>query len=149
MIFLHFHRLNQIEQTIPETYIKRASQRLSIYKALGTINSVEELWDFRRGIEDRFGLIPETFLNIFRNREIRLWGQSFGVESIEHKMNSLRIQFRDISRINPEKLIKLLFEKERKLSYIPEDTIEIHNVPAEMISIIQGLKSLEKVFMSN
>ena len=139
-------RLDHIDQTIPESYIRSTSQRLSLYKALGTLPTKEDLWDFRNGIENRFGALPESVLNIFRNAEVRLWGQLHGVETIEHDSNRLRIQVKDASKLNHEKLIEWLCEQETALSYIPENTLDYKNVPPEMTAILKGLKKLETVF---
>ena len=139
-------RLDHIDQTIPESYIRSTSQRLSLYKALGTLPTKEDLWDFRNGIENRFGALPESVVNIFRNAEVRLWGQLHGVETIEHDSNRLRIQVKDASKLNHEKLIEWLCEQETSLSYIPEKTLDYKNVPPEMTAILKGLKKLEKVF---
>ena len=84
-------KLNQIDQMIPESYISSTSQRLSLYKAVGTLPTKGELWEFRNGIEDRFGMLPEPVLNIFRQAEIRLWGQLHGVEKIEHELSLIHI----------------------------------------------------------
>ena len=139
-------RLDHIDQTIPESYIRSTSQRLSLYKALGTLPTKEDLWDFRNGIENRFGALPESVVNIFRNAEVRLWGQLHGVETIEHDSNRLRIQVKDASKLNHEKLIEWLCEQETALSYIPENTLDYKNVPPEMTAILKGLKKLETVF---
>ncbi len=139
-------RLDHIEQSIPESYIHSSSHRLSLYKALGTLPTKEELWEFRNGVEDRFGILPESVLNIFRNAEVRLWGQLHGVEKIEHEQNRLRIQVKDASRLNHEKLVGWLCEQETPLSYIPENTLDYKNVPPEMNAILKGLKNLEQVF---
>jgi transcription-repair coupling factor (superfamily II helicase) len=139
-------RLDHIDQAIPESYIRSTSQRLSLYKALGTLPTKEDLWDFRNGIENRFGALPESVLNIFRNAEVRLWGQLHGVETIEHDHNRLRIQLKDASKLNHEKLIEWLCEQETALSYIPENTLDFKNVPPEMPAILNGLKKLEQVF---
>jgi len=141
-------RLEHIEQKIPETYIKSSSKRLSFYKALGIISTKEELWDFRHGIEDRFGALPKSVLNIFWNAEIRLWAQLHGVESIEHKIERLRIKIKDTSRLEHSKIIEWLCKKDSKLSYIPENTLDLLNVAADMNSILKGLRKLENVFNS-
>ena len=85
-------------------------------------------------------------LNIFRYAEVRLWGQLHGVQKIEHGRNRLRIQVKDASRLNHEKLIEWLCEEETQLSYIPENTLDYKNVPPEMAAILNGLKKLEQVF---
>ncbi|MBC8259427.1 MAG: transcription-repair coupling factor [SAR324 cluster bacterium] len=139
-------RLDHIEQAIPESYIRSTSQRLSLYKSVGTLPTRESLWDFRNGVENRFGMLPESVLNIFRNAEVRLWGQLHGVEKIEHDRSRLRIQVKDAAKLNHEKLIEWLCEQNTDLSYIPENTLDLKNIPAEMPSILNGLKQLEKVF---
>ena len=139
-------RLDHIEQSIPESYIRSTSQRLSLYKALGTLATKEDLWDFRNGVENRFGALPESVLNIFRNAEVRLWGQLHGVEKIEYDRNKLRIQVKDASKLNHEKLIEWLCEDKSALSYIPENTLDFKNVPPDMTEILNGLIKLEQVF---
>ena len=94
-------RLDTVDVTIPEDYIGSTSQRLSLYKAFGTIESDEALWDFRSGIEDRFGPMPESLVNLFMTAQIRLWAQRFGVESVHHSKQCLRLQIRDSSRLQP------------------------------------------------
>ena len=139
-------KMDHIEQSIPESYIQSSSHRLSLYKALGTISTKEDLWEFRNGVEDRFGLLPESVLNIFRSAEVRLWGQLNGVDKIEHERNRLRIQVKDPSKLNHEKLIHMLFEQETPLSYIPENILDYKNVPPEMNAILKSLKMIEQVF---
>ena len=138
--------LGHIDQAIPEDYIRSTSQRLSLYKALVTIPTKEDLWDFRNGIENRFGVLPESVLNIFRNAEVRLWGQLHGVVTIKHEQNRLRIMVKDSSKLNHEKLVEWLSKSDTGLSYIPENTLDYKNVPPEMKAILNGLKELEKVF---
>ena len=140
-------RLEHIDQTIPETFIKSTSQRLSIYKSLGSMASEEELWQLRNAIEDRFGNLPQSVINFFKFCEIRLWGQFFGVESIEHKTEKLRIRFRDTSKINHTKLIELLSEKKSNLSYSHENTLTLNNVPSDINNIFKRLIKLEEVFI--
>ena len=93
-------KLNQIDQLIPESYISSTSQRLSLYKVVGDLPTKEDLWEFRNGIEDRFGMLPEPLLNIFRQAEIKLWGQLHGVEKIEHERNRLRLQIKDPTKLD-------------------------------------------------
>jgi len=139
-------RLDHIDQAIPESYIRSSSQRLSFYKALGSLPTKEDLWEFRNGVEDRFGSLPESVLNIFRNAEVRLWGQLHGVEKIEHNRNRLRIQIKDPAKLNHDKLVECLCEKGSPLKYIPENTLDYNNVLPEMPAILKGLKKLERVF---
>tara|TARA_Y100001970_G_C14249101_1_gene870450 strand:- start:1008 stop:4550 length:3543 start_codon:yes stop_codon:yes gene_type:complete len=141
--------LYKIDQTIPESFIKKSSQRLSIYKAIGSLSSEEEIWDFRNGIEDRFGHLPESLSNILRNIEVKIWGQHFDAKSIEHKNEKLRIQFSNTSKINQNKLVKFLGRDNSNLIYSPDNSLILTNVAADMNSIIKRLKSLEEIFKDN
>jgi len=142
-------KLSQIDQLIPESFISSTNQRLSIYKAVGNLSTKEDLWEFRNGIENRFGMLPEPMLNIFRNAEIRLWGQLHGVEKIELNRNCLRLQIGDTSKLNHDKLVELLCNERAPLKYIPENILDLNDVPADMPEIISRLKQMEKVFIGN
>ena len=142
-------KLNQIDQLIPESYISSTSQRLSLYKAVGTLPTKEDLWEFRNGIEDRCGMLPEPVLNIFRQAEIRLWGQLHGVEKIEHERNRLRLQIKDTAKLDHAKLVEWLCDDQSSLKYIPENTLDLNDVPADMPAILSRLKQMEQVFIVN
>ena len=58
----------------------------------------------------------------------------------------MRIQVKDASKLNHEKLIEWLCEQETALSYIPENTLDYKDVPPEMTAILNGLKKLEQIF---
>ncbi|HJL88025.1 MAG: transcription-repair coupling factor [SAR324 cluster bacterium] len=139
-------RLDTVDVTIPEEYIVSTSQRLSLYKAFGTIESDEALWDFRSGIEDRFGPMPESLVNLFMTAQIRLWAQRFGVESVHHSKQRLRLQIRDSSRLQPDRLIEWLSEPQTPLRYVPENILDLQPVPPMIQAIQKSLKDVERVF---
>ena len=112
-----------------------------------TLPTKEELWELRNGIENRFGMLPESVLNIFRNAEIRLWGQLYGVEKIEHDRNRLRLQIKDSSKIDHNKLVEWLCDDNISIKYIPENILDLNDVPADMHTILNKLKQLEQVFI--
>ena len=141
-------KLNQIDQLIPESYISSTSQRLSLYKAVGSLPTKEDLWELRNGIEDRFGMLPEPVLNIFRHAEIKLWGQLHGVQKIEHERNRLRLQIKDTSKIDHNKLVKWLCDEQKSLKYTPNNTLDLNDVPADMPTILNRLKQMEQVFIN-
>ena len=81
-----------MEEKILKAYIKSTSQRLALYKHLSSIQEIDQLWELRAGIENRFGAIPESVINLFKEAQVRCWGQRFGVPAIEYKQNKLRLQ---------------------------------------------------------
>ena len=142
-------KLSQIDQMIPESYISSSNQRLSLYKAVGTLPTKEDLWEFRNGIENRFGILPEAVLNIFRHAEIRLWGQLHGVEKIEYEHNRLRLKIKDIAKLNHDKLVEWLCVDQTSLNYVPENTLNLNDVSADMPTILSRLKQMEHFFIVN
>ena len=140
-------KLSQIDQMIPESYIGSSNQRLSLYKAVGTLPTKEELWEFRNGIENRFGILPEAVLNIFRHAEIRLWGQLHGVEKIEYEHNRLRLKIKDTAKLDHDKLVEWLCDDQTSINYVPENTLNLNDVPADMPKILSRLKQMEHFFI--
>ena len=92
-------------------------------------------------------MLPESVLNIFRHAEIRLWGQLYGVEKIEHDRNRLRLQIKDSSKIDHNKLVEWLCDDHISIKYIPENILDLNDVPADMHTILNKLKQLEQVFI--
>ncbi len=142
-------KLSQIDQIIPESYIGSSNQRLSFYKAVWTLPTKEDLWEFRNGIENRFGILPEAVLNIFRHAEIRLWGQLHGVEKIEYENNRLRLKIKDTAKLDHDKLVEWLCDDQTSLNYVPENTLNLNDVPADMPTILSRLKQMEHFFIVN
>ena len=91
-------------------------------------------------------MLPEPVLNIFRQAEIRLWGQLHGVEKIEHERNRLRLKIKDSAKLDHAKLFEWLCDDQSSLKYIPENTLDLNDVPADMPAILSRLKQMERVF---
>jgi transcription-repair coupling factor (superfamily II helicase) len=94
-------------------------------------------------------MLPEPVLNIFRHAEIRLWGQLHGVEKIEHERNRLRLQIKDTAKLDHAKLVEWLCDDQTTLKYIPENTLDLNDVPPDMPAILSRLKQMEQVFKVN
>ena len=72
-----------------------------------------------------------------------------GVEKIEHERNRLRLQIRDAAKLNHKKLVEWLCDDHTSLKYIPDNTLDLNDVPADMLTIQNRLKQMEKVFIVN
>ena len=85
-------------------------------------------------------------MNLFMTAQIRLWAQRFGIESVHHNKQSLRLQIRDSSRLHPDRLIEWLSEPKTPLRYIPENTLDLQPVLPMIQEIQKSLKDVERVF---
>ncbi|OGC23790.1 transcription-repair coupling factor [candidate division WOR-1 bacterium RIFOXYC2_FULL_37_10] len=70
------------EGLIPESYIQDEQQRISIYRRLNLLSSLEELKDFKEELKDRFGEIPKEILKLFDFVELKIKAQKAGIISI-------------------------------------------------------------------
>ena len=135
-----------LEEKIPESYIKSTSQRLALYKHLSSIQEIDQLWELRAGIENRFGAIPESVINLFKEAQVRCWGQRFGVPAIEYKQNKLRLQLLPTTKMKHDALVEWLSEPNSPLRFHPETTLEMLQVPQSMDGILAGLQQFQRIF---
>jgi transcription-repair coupling factor (superfamily II helicase) len=78
---------------IPENYVTSISERLSLYTQLDDMKSEEELKNFQRAINDRFGPIPPEVKDMIEIVRVRWKAEVLGIEKIMLKNNNLRCFF--------------------------------------------------------
>ena len=138
--------MSSIVQEVPDAYISNTNKRLSLYKTLASLDSEDTLWNLRNGTEDRFGPLPEALLNLFKSTQVRIWAQERRVQTVELRGEKLRLQIAKPDALNHETLIHWLSEPDSALRYIPENTLEVRNVPPDFDAILGELRLLEEVF---
>ena len=129
-----------------KVYNSNTNKRLSLYKTLASLDSEDTLWNLRNGTEDRFGPLPEALLNLFKSTQVRIWAQERRVQTVELRGEKLRLQITKPDALNHETLIHWLSEPDSALRYIPENTLEVRNVPPDFDAILGELRLLEEVF---
>ena len=75
--------------------------------------------------------------------------QLHGGEKNEHERNRLRLQIKDTTKLDHARLVEWLCDEKSSLKYIPENTLDLNDVPAEMPVILSRLKQMEQVFIVN
>jgi transcription-repair coupling factor (superfamily II helicase) len=78
---------------IPENYVTSISERLSLYTQLDDMKSEEDLVNFQRAINDRFGPIPPEVKDMIEIVRVRWKAEVLGIEKIMLKNNNLRCFF--------------------------------------------------------
>jgi transcription-repair coupling factor (superfamily II helicase) len=86
---------SDFEMLIPEDYVINISERLNLYSRLDNINSDQELEDFSKELNDRFGAIPNEVHILFEVVRVRWLAERLGIEKMILKNNSLKAQFID------------------------------------------------------
>jgi transcription-repair coupling factor (superfamily II helicase) len=78
------------ELLIPEEYISNISERLRIYNELDNLKHEEDLQEFNKSVEDRFGSMPDEVRNLVKIVRIRWSAEKLGFEKLIIKNNSLK-----------------------------------------------------------
>ena len=137
-----------LAMTIPEEYIQSPNQRLALYKKLAAVATEEGLWKLRDDIENRFGLLPDPLLNLFKSVQARLLGQRYAFKLIEHRNHQLKVQMAQTAPLNTEKLVHWLQMPQSPLTFVPENTLMLAQVPNSMNDILENLRRFEPLFVS-
>ncbi|MCV9388315.1 transcription-repair coupling factor [Reichenbachiella ulvae] len=82
-----------LEILIPEEYVKNITERLSLYTQLDNIKTNSELAVFAQSVEDRFGKIPQSVLDLFETVKLRWLAIDLGFEKIVIKNGRMRCYF--------------------------------------------------------
>lgn len=82
-----------LELLIPETYVSNISERLSLYSRLDNVKKEEELQQFAREVEDRFGPIPDQVTALLETVRLRWLAERLGFEKLTLKNKQMKAYF--------------------------------------------------------
>jgi transcription-repair coupling factor (superfamily II helicase) len=84
---------------VPDEYVGSPELKLRLYRRLAECRSLTEADELRREFKDRFGPPPEPVENLFTALEIKLLGDSFGVQEVRISGRRISLAFGDFSRV--------------------------------------------------
>jgi transcription-repair coupling factor (superfamily II helicase) len=82
-----------LEILIPDAYVESIGERLSLYTRLDNCETEEDLQDFHKELEDRFGPIPKQVEDLFITVRCRKLAVGLGFEKMGLKDETLRCYF--------------------------------------------------------
>ncbi|UKN03702.1 transcription-repair coupling factor [Paracrocinitomix mangrovi] len=71
-----------LELLIPDTYVNQVAERLLLYQELDNVKNQEELDNYREGLRDRFGEIPEVVEELILSIHLRWMAKAIGFEKL-------------------------------------------------------------------
>ena len=80
-----------ISVRIDSDYIPEENQRLRMYKRIAGAEDQAALADVRAELQDRYGMPPETVLNLLAAGEIRLHCEQLGVSQLDRKRTQIEL----------------------------------------------------------
>jgi transcription-repair coupling factor (superfamily II helicase) len=109
---------------IPEDYISDAGQRLRVYKRVSSAVGADELDAMRQEITDRFGKYPEPVENLFRYARLRQEALALQIHSVERSRDRVFLRFADSSKVDAEKLLKLVM-RDKRATFSPQGLLTL------------------------
>lgn len=82
-----------LELLFPDEYIDNISERIRLYRNLDNLNTEEELEQFRKNLEDRFGEIPDPTMELMNVVRLRRYAKKLGFTKIVLKQKQLLLFF--------------------------------------------------------
>ena len=74
---------------IPDDYVNEIHERLSLYKKLDTLDTTDEINQFKMELKDRFGDIPKETQELIKTIPLRNYAKKIGFEKLIIKNNKL------------------------------------------------------------
>ena len=99
---------------LPEDYLPDVHTRLIMYKRIASAADEQELNELREEVIDRFGVLPEAAINLFRLARLKLRATPMGIKKIDFGTNGGRMMFNDQPNIDPGLIIRLIQAQPRQ-----------------------------------
>ena len=105
---------------IPSNYIDSQQEKMEIYKMIAAIHDKEELERVYSVMQDRFGPVPDEAASLLALAEIRIFCRELGIISLREKNGIVQIEFSKVSKLNVDRMLRLLKESSGKLKLDPK-----------------------------
>jgi transcription-repair coupling factor (superfamily II helicase) len=114
--------LLELEYTgfIPDTYIDSPQEKMEIYKMIASVRDKEELDRVYTELLDRFGPLPDEAASLLALAEIRVICRQLAVSSLKERAGVVRLEFAKVSRVNVDRLVRLMQESSGKVKLDPK-----------------------------
>ena len=135
-----------VEALIPPDYIADDNQRLILYKRLAGLEEEHEIAEIKGELQDRFGSLPPSLLNLLEVIRLKIWLSAFSVKRFELRDKRAVLAFVPEGVISSEKVVQLIEQgggkyrltPDMRLIYTPEAS-DWRGILAETRAILQGL----------
>ena len=105
---------------IPDSYIDSQQEKMEVYKMIAAVREKDELERVYAELLDRFGPLPDEAASLLALAEIRIICRSLAVSSLREKAGQVRIEFAKVSRVNVERLVRLMKESSGRIKLDPK-----------------------------
>jgi len=134
----------KVTALIPENYIENPMLRLSTYRKIASINTMDQLNKLRDELRDRFGTPPEETERLLQIMELKLLARRFAITTIQNISGRVKILFAPETPVTPEKIFSLYKGREGLLKFLPEGGIELNLRDKKWKEVFKEVKEILK-----
>jgi transcription-repair coupling factor (superfamily II helicase) len=114
----------KVDLRIDDEYIPDMNQRLAVYRRIAAARREQEIAAILEELEDRYGPVPDSVLNLAGYGVIRVTADRLGVESIDREGHFVVFKFRSGARVDPARLIAVV-RQHGELQLTPPATLRM------------------------
>jgi transcription-repair coupling factor (superfamily II helicase) len=101
----------RVDLRIDESYVPDMNQRLTVYRRMAAVRSDTELDRLMDEVRDRYGVPPDSVLNLAEYASIRLMAARIGLESLDREAQIVVLKFRPDAKLDPQWLFRVVQER--------------------------------------
>ena len=135
----------RIPAFIPDQYIKDIRTRLSYYKTLSQISSIEDVDKIEDELRDLFGKPPQQTVNLLGLMLIRLTCKNLAIKDLSSGASSISLSFTDKTPLPAAKVVELTMQTNKKYSFTPDNRLKVRMKEITWQRIFEELKILESI----
>ncbi len=99
---------------LPEDYIPDIDQRLTAYRRLARMKTLDEIAEFKNELQDRFGALPTEASNLLMKIMLKVLAIRAGVKRLDLTEEWLLLNFSEAHQKNPLGIIELVNRPDKK-----------------------------------
>ncbi|MBW1650494.1 MAG: transcription-repair coupling factor [Deltaproteobacteria bacterium] len=113
-----------ISAFIDESYMEDMEQRLAAYKKLSDITDIEQLVDFNKELEDRYGKLPKITKNLFFKILFKVLAIKAGIKRLDISDSDIIIHFSQEHIKEASKLINLAVDNAKQFRFASNNILK-------------------------
>ncbi len=114
----------RIDLRIGDDYVSDMNQRLTIYRRLASVGTIEAVDALLEELRDRYGPPPDSVRNLAQYARIRLMADRIGLESLDREGPIVVLKFRMDAPLDPVRILKLV-ESRGDLQLLPPAVLKL------------------------
>ncbi len=132
---------------IPDEYVKDENQKIEVYKKIASCESIAEIEEVRKEVQDRFGPLPAIVADLLKISEIKALGNRYKIPSIIEMGQNVVIEFNENSQIVVDRIWGLIKANEKQLFVSPDSANKLFMKISDF-SLDNKLNFIKKIILN-